>query len=853
MDIRCIELNPPLQPILVKEGQWMVSARGLQRRSSVPVIVTGEHTTATRVNALANSHCFHCGNKCSANRTETDDRAFCCQGCLAVYEILNENGLSDYYKLDAGAGVRVPAQVPNGKFGFLDETSVRQRIVSFSNEKTTRVVFQIPAVHCIACVWLLENLFRLNKAIGKSEVDFLRKELTLNFATDDVPLSEVVALLASLGYEPELKFSDLESKPRNNARRKLWLQLGVAGFAFGNNMLFAIALYLGVDAVSGPSFRQLVGYLSLSLALPVLLFSAQDYFRLAWQGLKQKLLTIEVPIAVGILVIFTQSAWDVLSGRGVGYFDSFAGLLFFLLCGRLFQQKSYERLAFDRDFKSFFPLSVTRRSENGEQHVSLSGIQNGDRLIIRNGELIPADGKLIGGVAVIDYSFVTGEAEPVELTLGDYIYAGGRQTSGAIEVETVKPVSQSYLTSLWNQDIFKKESSDSLDSLINRYSQRFTKLILAIGIAVAGWWAFVDPSKSLIAFTSVLIVACPCALALAAPFALGAAIRVLGRLNVFVKSPQVIERLAKIDTVVFDKTGTLTASGATRVQFEGAPLSTEEKNWIYSTAVHSLHPHSVRVAESLNAKALEVRSFAEIPGCGLEATVSGRRIVIGSGAWLRQHRIDVPDRKNEACAHVAFDGTYHGVFLLPNAVRDGAAQMISALSPQYHLALLSGDNERERANFEKMFDPTAVLKFNQGPLEKLEYIRELQSAGKRPMMIGDGLNDAGALRQSDVGVAVVETIGAFCPASDIIMRAQMAPQIHTILQFSKGVTRIVKLSFGISSVYNIVGISIAASAKLAPIICAILMPLSSISVVAFACLATSWYAGHINLGKEAKT
>src|SRR5436190_15308471 len=169
--------------------------------------------------------------------------------------------------------------------------------------------------------------------------------------------------------------------------------------------------------------------------MPVLLFSAQDYFRLAWQGLKQKALTIETPIAAGFLVIFTQSAWDVLSGRGVGYFDSFAGLLFFLLCGRLFQQKSYERLAFDRDFKSFFPLSVTRRGENGEQHVSLSAIQNGDRLIIRNGELIPADGKLIGGVAVIDYSFVTGEAEPVELTLGDYIYAGGRQTSGAIEVE----------------------------------------------------------------------------------------------------------------------------------------------------------------------------------------------------------------------------------------------------------------------------------------------------------------------------------------------------------------------------------------------------------------------------------
>ncbi|HUS37535.1 MAG TPA: heavy metal translocating P-type ATPase metal-binding domain-containing protein, partial [Verrucomicrobiae bacterium] len=373
------------------------------------------------------------------------EHAFCCQGCLAVFEILSENGLGDYYKLDENAGVRIPAQIPAGKFGFLDEPAVRQRIVSFSNEKSTRVVFRIPSIHCIACVWLLENLFRLNKAIGKSEVNFLRKEVTINFATAEVQLSEVVMLLAGLGYEPELKFSDLESKPQNGAKRKLWLQLGVAGFAFGNNMLFGIALYLGVDLVSGPAFKNLVGFISLALALPVLLFSAQDYFRLAWQGLRQKLLTIEVPIAAGILVIFAESAREVLSGNGVGYFDSFAGLLFFLLCGRLFQQKTYERLAFDRDFKSFFPLSVTRRKGSSDDNVSLSAIKTGDRLIVRNGELIPADGRLISGEAVIDYSFVTGEAEPVELDAGDYIYAGGRQTGGAIEVETVKPVSQSYL------------------------------------------------------------------------------------------------------------------------------------------------------------------------------------------------------------------------------------------------------------------------------------------------------------------------------------------------------------------------------------------------------------------------
>lgn len=815
-------------------------------------IVNEEPTTTARTVAPSGEQCFHCGNPCATGRVEAHNRSFCCAGCATVFEILSENGLDEYYKLDPQAGIRAPAQIAEGKFGFLDEPAVRQRIVRFSNAKTTRILFRIPAIHCIACVWLLENLFRLNPAIGKTEVNFLRKEAMLSFATEDLRLSAVVTLLASLGYEPELNLSDLESKPRNSAKRKLWLQLGVAGFAFGNNMLFAIALYLGVDAVSGPAFRNLVGYISLALAVPVLLFSAQDYFRLAWQGFKQRILTIEVPIAVGIVVIFSQSTWEVLAGRGVGYFDSFAGLLFFLLCGRLFQQKSYERLAFDRDFKSFFPLSVSRLDGAREEHIALSNVQNGDVLLIRNGELIPADGKLICGGGVIDYSFVTGEAEPVQIAPGDYIYAGGRQIGGAIEVRIVKPVSQSYLTSLWNQEIFTKRTPDSLDSLINRYSQRFSKLILSVAFAAAAFWAFMGPGKSLQAFTSVLIVACPCALALAAPFALGTAIRVLARSNVFVKSPQVIERLAKIDTAVFDKTGTLTAGGAASIRFDGEPLTAEEKHWIYSVASHSVHPHSVRIASNLKTKALSVRSFNETAGCGIKGVIAGHEIMIGSAAWLSDRNISVPHRIVGSSVQVAIDGRYRGVFLLPSSVREGAAKMISSLGRKYHLALLSGDNERERPAFDKIFGPTAVLRFNQGPLDKLKYIRELQAAGKRPMMIGDGLNDAGALKQSDVGIAVVESISAFSPASDIIMRADMAPQLDKILRFSKGVTRIVKLSFAISSVYNIGGVAIAASAKLAPIVCAILMPLSSISVVAFACAATTLYARYLGLSEEVK-
>ncbi|MGZ8940089.1 MAG: heavy metal translocating P-type ATPase, partial [Limisphaerales bacterium] len=648
--------------------------------------------------AFEETHCFHCGTRCKSSAFQSHEHSFCCNGCLAVFELLTENGLADFYALDPRAGVRITAQPSANRFSYLDEPSVREQIVDFSDARLTRVTFRLPAIHCIACVWLIENLFRLLPGVGQSQVHFPRKEAAISFQTGRVKLSEVVTLLASLGYEPDLKLADLdpeaEAKTRNAAPKKLWMQLGVAGFAFGNNMLFSIAVYLGLDAFHGPAVHQLVGYISMALAVPVLLYSAQDYFRLAWTGLKHRLLTIEVPIAVGIVVIFAQSAYEVISGHGEGYFDSFAGLLFFLLCGRLFQQRTYNQLAFDRDFKSFFPLSITRLGNASEASVSLSQLAVGDRLLIRNGELIPADSTLVRGQAFIDYSFVTGEAEPVEKIEGDLIYAGGRQIGSAIEILTRKAVSQSYLTALWNQDLFTKPTNESLDTLINRYSQRFTIIVLTIAAGVAIYWSFARPELAVKALTSVLIVACPCALALAAPFTMGTALRVLARRNIFVKNAEVIERLAQVNSIVFDKTGTLTAAGAASIQFQGTALTSEEMRCIHSLTRHSTHPYAAKISEAMHGHGEdgEVRSFLEIPGCGIEANIGGHAIAIGSSQWLRGRVAFISETpfRTGSCVQVVIDGEHRGAFLLASSIRPEVRQLIPQLS-SYELSLLSGD------------------------------------------------------------------------------------------------------------------------------------------------------------------
>lgn len=773
-----------------------------------------------------------------------EGKRFCCQGCLFVHELLAESGLAHFYELSQHPGVQVAQPARARHWAYLDEPSVGVRIVDFTDGHTSRVTLHIPAIHCIACVWLLENLFRLREGIGRSTVNFARREVTILFEPGRLRLGELAAFLASIGYEPKFTLGELDARPTDSVKKRHWLQVGIAGFAFGNIMLFSLPAYIGLDSFNGPLFRAVFGYVSLALALPVLVYSGSDYWKAAHLSIRQRVITLDLPIALGLAALYAQSAFEILSGRGHGYLDSLAGLVFFLLCGRVFQQMTYDRLAFDRDYKSFFPLSVIRRSPEGDAAVAISNLEVGDRLLLRNGELLPADAMLRHGNACIDYSFVTGEAEPVQKQPGDRLYAGGKQIGGSIEVEIVKPVSQSYLTSLWNDECFKKERQDHLTTLTNKYSRRFTPLVVGIAVAAAVCWILLgNPSRGLKAFTSVLIVACPCALALAAPFTLGTAQRLLARASVFLKNAVVLERLANADTVVFDKTGTLTESQANSVSFipansSNGELSAAEKGCVVALARQSTHPVSLRIAASLgeHAAGINCAEFSEIPGCGIEGIVDGMPMRLGSSSWIREAGVQTPESSLDgSTAALAIAGQYRGGFALHNKLRPEAERLVRELSATHRLYLLSGDTARERSSFAAMFGGEGSLNFNQSPIDKLGFIRDLRNSGRSVIMVGDGLNDAGALKESDVGIAVVEKIGTFSPASDVITESSLVPRLGNIFAFAKSATRVVRLSFALSASYNVVGVTIAAAGVLSPLICAVLMPLSSVSVVLFAC------------------
>ena len=398
--------------------------------------------------------CYHCGDPCDRTVITLDDKKFCCKGCKTIFEIFQHNDLSYYYELQSSPG-NVPEKV-EGKYDFLGASNIVEKLVTYQDATLQIINLYIPHIHCSSCIWILENLNKLHGGIRSSQVNFPRKTVKITYQKEDISLKEVALLLSQIGYDPSISLKDYDNAPVKKDRSLLY-KTGIAGFAFGNIMFLSFPEYFEVGEFWLEQFKGMFRWLMLIFSLPVVFYSGQDYLISAYKGIRSKILTIDVPIALGILVLFVRSCTEVIFDWGTGFFDSLSGLIFFLLLGKFFQQKTYSFLSFERDYKSYFPISTTRITPMGkEEVVQVYDIDPGDRLLIRNEELIPADGILIKGKAQIDYSFVTGEALAIRKDSGDKIYSGGKQINGPIEMEVLKSVSQSYLTQLWSNSVFQK-------------------------------------------------------------------------------------------------------------------------------------------------------------------------------------------------------------------------------------------------------------------------------------------------------------------------------------------------------------------------------------------------------------
>lgn len=775
--------------------------------------------------------CYHCGDDCSSTKISIDDKHFCCNGCKMVFEILNQSELCAYYDLNQNPGNNQKVQFRADKFEYLDSPEIAQKLIDFTDGKQVHITFFLPQMHCSSCLYLLENIHKLEPGVISSRVNFTQKECFIIFDTQKTSLRKVVEILASIGYEPHISLQDLGARKAKQYDRTRLYKIGVAGFCFANSMMLSLPEYFAIggflEKEIGAAYRIFV----LILSLPVLFYCSTEFFETAWKGLKNKFLNIDLPIALAVAITFLRSIYELYTHSGSGYFDSMSGIVFFMLVGRHVQDITYRSISFDRDFKSFFPIAVNVLKDGRFKPLPVEQIRVNDIVQIHGNELIPVDAILSKGTAQIDYSFVSGESLPLNAEVGELVYAGGKQMAGNIELLVVKEVSQSYLTNLWNKDVFKAKK-ESL-SVIHTLSKYFTAIVFVIGgIAAAYWWINGQPILMWNALTTILIVACPCALLLSSTFTNGNILRILSKNKLYLRHPDVIEDLSKVDHIVFDKTGTLTDSKKNNLIYEGRNLGKNDKEILASLLVQSAHPLSKIVFDYLDTEPnREVVSFKNVVGQGIEAWIDDVHVKIGAPGFVGIQSADEGQSASSAQVFIKLDKDVLGVFKIQNAYRYGLLELMQKLQVKYAISVLSGDNNSEYQHLKSILGDDSELLFDQRPDQKLAYIKSLQDKGRNVLMIGDGLNDAGALKQSNVGIAIADSTNNFTPASDGILDAEKFTYLNSFLSYANKGQQIMLASFVLSILYNIIGLYFAVQGTLSPLIAAILMPSSSLSII----------------------
>ena len=783
--------------------------------------------------------CYHCGAR-TKHVIVFESLDFCCNGCLSVYQILEKNNLCQYYNFNETPGQTIEnIENIDSKFGFLDDENVLQKIYTFKQGTQAHIAFYLPQVHCSSCLYLLENLYKLHFGVNSAKLNFSKKELIVAFDTDVTSARKIANVLTKLGYEPYFSLSDIGGKlikPKLSNTRLL--RLGVSGFCFGNIMLLSFPEYFSWGVTDVDGLKPFFQFVILVLIVPVMTFSAVEFYKLAWGGLKEKYLNIDLPIVIAMFIAFGRSLYEVISHTGPGYFDSLSGIVFFMLLGRMLQDKTYQKITFDRDYTSYFPISATVFKQGKEFSVQLPDVEVNDELIIHDQEIIPVDGLLAEGEACIDYSFVTGESDPVKLNAGSWVYAGGRQLGSSVRVLAQKTVSQSYLVSLWNQQQKDGGESTQLESnYIQKASQYFTLGLFTLATLAAIYWGYTDSSKIWNAVTAVLLVACPCALLLCVTFTHGHFLSLLAKNGFYLKGPMSLDKMNTIKHIVFDKTGTLTQSKYPSIIYEGQKLTSDELDLVAAIANESIHPHARQISKFLDRVKLGVAEAMNFPGQGIKGIIGNHVVELGSKEFLQiENQLEVTEKGSLIC--VKIDGKFKGYFLLKSALRPNLMLLMQELESQFKLTVLSGDNNSEKSLLKGVFPNNTNMIFNQKPLDKSDFVATLESADCATMMVGDGLNDAGALMSSSFGLAITDDVSYFSPGSDAILLGDQLPQLGAFFKMSQKMRKIIWWSFAISIAYNVVGLFFAVRAELNPMIAAILMPASSITIVLFTWIAS---------------
>ncbi|HRP68804.1 MAG TPA: heavy metal translocating P-type ATPase metal-binding domain-containing protein, partial [Turneriella sp.] len=581
--------------------------------------------------------CAHCG--ASSAFLKHANSFFCCDGCRRVYTILKEQNLLGYYEMGENTPLSLKGEAVHD-FSYADSVWFHKTFTTPLSHGRYQMRLKLPAIHCAATT-LSRPLPSRPKPASTTAMNRSRKELTV-VAQDSLSVSKLVQFVTDLGYTPDFKPESSRSRSLTQYDKGLLKRMAVAAFGFGNAMFFSLPDYLTHNLET--RFQTLFITLNLSLALLVLFYSAGEFFTNAWRALKKKKIILDLPIALGIVAMFTRSVLEISVGVSSGYFDTFAGLIFFLLIGRYVQSRSYTYLAFERDNLLFLPLAVRVVHEGaGEKTTPVQDLRTQDTIRLLNGEIAPTRCRVLSDSVAVDYSFTTGESQPVILPKGDILEIGGKVVGHSALFSVMEPVDQARVNRVWESatsdtaEISFTEESSFADKVLPYFT------LIVLGIATAGflYWLPQDTTMAWNVFTAVVVITCPCALAMAKPFSFYTTLSALGRSGLFLKSAAVVEKFFNIGTIILDKTGTITSAHEYDVTFHGVDnqiLSEEAAVKIYSLTRESTHPLSkaitAHLAQNKDFIFADALAFEEVLGEGLSARVDGTLCVLGSRRYL---------------------------------------------------------------------------------------------------------------------------------------------------------------------------------------------------------------------------
>jgi len=786
--------------------------------------------------------CSHCGLPVPRPLLEAGaSTQFCCDGCRTVYSVIFGAGLERYYAERREAGSEQKRVRSSDKtYAELDDRAFLATYCRARGSGLLEVELYLENLHCPACVWLVEKLGKVVPGVVAATVDIGRSTVTVAWPPDKLQLSEIARGLATLGYPPHPRQSADTAELRRIEDRALLARMAVAGAVFGNVMLLALALYAGAFQGMDSDYQSFFRWASLVVVTPSVAWSAGAFYRGAWSAVRTRTPHMDLPISIGILAGFAWGTVNVLRGRGEIYFDSVAAVVFLLLVGRWLQRRQQHQAKNAADLLySFAPSSARLLSDDGTaREVPIETVVEGSLLEVRAGETVPADGVVVEGSSTLDASLLSGESRPIEIVEGARLHAGTLNVAARIVMRAEKTGQATRVGRLLRSVEEASTRRAPIALAADRAAGRFVlgSLTLAL-LTLLGWWHF-DSERALENAIALLVVTCPCALGLATPLAVSASIGKAARRGILIKGGDALERLATPSLIVFDKTGTLTEGRLELSSWQGDEAL---KPWVAAVEARSAHPIALAFGRALGACDVEVCDYVQTPGGGVEACIDGQRVVVGSVAFAKA-RTELPPQleaaAREAAARgetpvlVGVDGRARALATFHDPVRaDARASLLRLQALGHRLAILSGDQPEVVQAVREKLDLTFEFALGgSAPEEKLAVVERETERGP-VVMVGDGVNDAAALARASVGIAVHGGAEASLAAADVFTTR---PGVSPVLELFVGGSRtlgVIRRNMLLSLAYNLVCATLAVAGAIAPWIAAILMPISSLTVV----------------------